>query len=54
MNEFGPFNEPYARDVARRRADLGLRSPVARQPRRRTTRRAVASRLHRIADRLDG
>jgi hypothetical protein len=52
MNEFGPLNEALAADLVRQR----VRS-VRRDPRpvvaRRTTRRSLASGLHRLADRLD-
>lgn len=54
MNEFSPLNEEYARDLVRSRREHSRHALPARPAERRTARRALASGLHRLADRLDG
>lgn len=52
MNEFTQLNQEFARDLVRQRQPR--RVPPLHGPRhRRTTRRALATGLHRLADRLD-
>jgi hypothetical protein len=52
MNEFTQLNQELARDLVRQRQPRRAPTPsVARH--RRTSRRALASGLHRLADRLD-
>jgi hypothetical protein len=46
------LDEEYARHLARRRAETTSGPRVPTRPRR-TTRRRLASGLHRLADRLD-
>ncbi len=53
MNDFNRLTAVYADDLRQQREQVARRArhPV---PPRRTTRRVIASGLHRIADHLDG
>lgn len=50
MNHHAPLNGDYARTLMEQRG----RAPSTPRPERRVARRALALRLHRMADRLDG
>jgi hypothetical protein len=50
MNEHAPLNGEYARTLM----ELNARKAWTPRPERRTTRKAMAHRLHRLADRLEG
>ena len=50
MNHHAPLMAHYARTMMEARS----RSTLTPRPERRTTRQAMARRLHRLADRLDG
>ena len=54
MNEFNRLTAVYADDINRQREQVARRARPAHGPSRRTTRRALATGLHRLADRLDG
>jgi hypothetical protein len=54
MSDFNRLNALYADDLQLQREQVVRRSLRGGEPPRRTTRRALATRLHRIADRLDG
>jgi hypothetical protein len=54
MNEFNRLTAFYADDLSMQREQVARRALRTCAPPRRTTRRAIATRLHRLADRLDG
>ncbi len=54
MNDSNRLTALYADDLKVQRERAVRRSLATGGPSRRTTRRAVASTLHRLADRLDG
>jgi hypothetical protein len=54
MNDSNRLTAFYADDLRLQREQVARRSRGSSVPQRRTTRRAVASTLHRLADRLDG
>ena len=54
MTDSHRLNAFYADDLGVQREQVARRSRRNGTPPRRTTRRAVASTLHRLADRLDG
>ena len=54
MNDFNRLTAVWADDLKLQREQVVRRSLRTGTPSRRTTRRAVASTLHRLADRLDG
>ena len=54
MNEFSRLTAVFADDLQLQREQAARRSLRNGVLPRRTTRQAVASRLHRLADRLDG
>jgi hypothetical protein len=53
MNDFNRLTAVYADDLRQQREQVARRTRHIAPPRR-TTRRAIASGLHRIADHLDG
>ena len=54
MSDSNRLNALYADDLQLQREQAARRSLRGGAPPRRTTRSAVAARLHRLADRLDG
>jgi len=54
MNDFNRLTAVWADDLKLQREQVVRRSLRTGTPPRRTTRRAVASTLHRLPDRLDG
>ncbi len=54
MSDFNRLNALYADDLQLLREQVVRRSLRGGEPPRRTRRRAVATRLHRLADRIDG
>ena len=54
MNDSSQLNAFYADDLRTQREQLARRALRTGVPRRRTTRNAIASGLHRLADRVDG
>ena len=54
MNDFSRLTALYADDLRLQREHVVRRSLRNAAPRRRTTRQALASRLHRLADHLEG
>lgn len=54
MNEFSQLQQEYARDLVRQRERTTRTRRPADTASRRTARRALATGLHRIANRLDG
>ena len=53
MNDFSRLTAVYADDLQLQREQVIRRSLRTAAPQRRTTRRAIASGLHRLADRFD-
>jgi hypothetical protein len=54
MNDSNRLTAYYADELRLQREQVVRRGRSDASPTRRTTRRAVASKLHRLADRLDG
>ena len=54
MTEFSRLNAVFADDLHLQREQVARRALRTGRPVRRTTRRSLASGLHRLADRLDG